>query len=88
MSPELETLDQLLGNDLPLGAILRVYPDANAFMRGVLGLITAGDVRLLTNDDVAVPSWRCRELFVDGTVMQEMENMKLRITPQGARRIA
>jgi hypothetical protein len=88
MSPELETLDQLQGGDLPLGIILRVYPDANAFMRGVLGLITNGDVSLLTNNDVEVPSWRCRELFVNGTVMQEMESMKLRITPQGVRRIA
>ena len=88
MSPELETLDQLQGKDLPLGIILQVYPDASAFMRGVLGLIAGGDVRLLTNDDVEVPSWRCRELFGDGSVMREMEGMKLRITPQGARRIA
>jgi hypothetical protein len=87
MSPELETLDQLLGNDLPLGIVLRIYPDDSAFKRGVLGLITSGDVSLFTNDDVEVPSWRLRELFEDGTVMQQMGRMKLRITPQGARRI-
>jgi hypothetical protein len=87
MSPELETLDQLLGSDLSLAVILRLYPDATAFKRGVLGLITAGDVCLFTIDDIEVPFWRCRELFVNGTVMQEMECMKLRITPQGARRI-
>jgi len=87
MSPELETLDQLLGNDLPLGIVLRIYPDESAFKRGVLGLITGGDVNLFTNDDVEVPSWRYRELFDDGIVMLQMERMKLRITPQGARRI-
>ena len=87
MSPELETLDQLQGDDLPLRIVLRLFPDAMAFKRGVLGLITGGDVRLLTGDDVEVPSWRCRELFVDETVMEEMEHMKLRITPQGVRRI-
>ena len=87
MSPELETLDQLLGGDLPLGIVLRIYPDDCAFKRGVMGLITGGDVSLFTSDDVEVPSWRCRELFEDGTVMQQMERMKLRITPQGARRI-
>ena len=88
MSPELETLDQLLGKDLSLGIVVRLYPDAAAFRRGVVGLITGGDVRLFTDDDVEVPSWRCRELFADGTVMYELESMKLRITPQGARRIA
>lgn len=57
MSPGLKTLDQLQGNDLPLGIILRLYPDADTFMRGVLSLITSGDVRLLTNEHVEVPSW-------------------------------
>jgi hypothetical protein len=87
MSPELETLDQLLGSDLLLGVVLRLYPDATAFKRGVLGLITSGDACLFTSDDIEVPSWRCQVLFGHGTVMQEMERMKLRITPQGARRI-
>jgi hypothetical protein len=87
MSPELETLDQLLGSDLSLGIVLRLYPDAAAFKRGVLGLIAGGDVYLLTSDNIEVPDWRCRELFADGSVTQEMEQMKLRITAQGALRI-
>jgi len=87
MSPELETLDQLLGTDLRLEIVLRLYPDATAFKLGVLGLITDGDACLLTIDDIEVPPWRRRELFVDGAVIQEMDRMKLRITPQGIRRI-
>jgi hypothetical protein len=31
MTPELETLDQLQGSDLPLQIILRLFPDADAF---------------------------------------------------------
>jgi hypothetical protein len=88
MSPELETLDQLLGSDLLLVIVLRLYPDTAAFKRGVLGLITGGDVWLLTIDDAEVPAWRCRGLFEGAALMHEMEHMKLRITPQGARRIA
>jgi hypothetical protein len=87
MSPELETLDQLTGDDLPLSVILRLYPDAVAFRQGVLGLITTGDVRLLTNDGMGVPAWRYRELFDDGIVMQELERLRLTITHQGAGRV-
>ena len=87
MSPELETLDQLLGSELSLNVIIRLFPDGSAFKRGVLGLIDAGDVCLVAKDGSEIPHWRCRELFVNGTVMQELEQMKLRITAEGVRRI-
>ena len=51
MSPELETLDQLLGSDLSLGIVLRLYSDATAFKRGVHALLASGDVCLLTTDE-------------------------------------
>jgi hypothetical protein len=88
MSPELETLDQLLGGVLPLAVIRNFYPDVYAFRLGVFGLLTSGDVCLLTIDQTDVPSWRWRELFVAGTVMKELRNMNLKITAQGAHRIA
>jgi hypothetical protein len=88
MSPELETLDQLQGGDLPLKVVEALYPDAEAFRKGVLGLLSAGDVRLLTIDQTGVPTWRWTELFVGGAVMKELGSMKLSITAQGARRIA
>jgi hypothetical protein len=88
MTPELETLDQLQGRDLPLEIILRLFPDADAFRRGVMGLIVCGDVCLLTVGGIEVPAWRHRELFVDGLVMQEMRNLKLSITAHGVGRIA
>jgi hypothetical protein len=88
MSSELETLDQLLGGDLPLTVIQAFYPDAGAFRQGVFGLLSSGDVRLLTIDKTGVPAWRWRELFVDGTVMNDLGSMKLSITAQGASRVA
>ena len=87
MSPELETLDQLQGGDLSLKVVLRLYPDTNAFKRGVLGLIAGGDACLLGADYTEVPHWRCRELFADETEIEHMEQMKLRITAKGALRI-
>jgi hypothetical protein len=88
MSPELETLDQLLSGALPLAVIRNLYPDVDAFKQGVFGLLISGDVCLLTVDHTDVPSWRWRELFVDGTVTNELGNMNLKITAQGVRRIA
>ena len=88
MSLELETLDQSLGDVLSLAIIRNIYPDTDAFRRGVFGLLTSGDVCLLTIDDTEVPSWRWRELFADGAVIKELGNMKLEITSQGVRRIA
>jgi len=57
MSPELETLDQLQGGDMPLSVIRQVYPDQSRFARGMLGLLGAGEVQLLENA-VEVPKWR------------------------------
>jgi hypothetical protein len=37
MSPELETLDQLLGSDLPLEVIAKLFPSEEDFGQGVLG---------------------------------------------------
>jgi hypothetical protein len=88
MTPELETLDQLLDGDLSMKVIRTLYPDADAFKRGVFGLLSCGDVRLLMIDQSEVPKWRWRELFAEGTAIDEIGEMKLSITDQGLRRIA
>lgn len=88
MSPELETLDQLLSGELPLTLIRRVYPNDEAFLHGVLGLLEAGDVCLLAADKTDVARWRWRELFLEGAVMQELNDLQLQVTGQGIRRIA
>src|SRR5258708_4665160 len=88
MSAELETLDQLLGGVLSLAVIRNLYPDGESFRQGVFGLLSSGDACLLMVDQTIVPSWRWRELFVAGTVMNDLGNLNLKITEQGAHRIA
>ena len=86
MSPELETLDQLEGGDLPLTVIHSLYPDASAFQCGVHGLLKCGEVRLMENGS-EVPNWRWRGLFDLGEVMEMLDAMTLSITERGGKRI-
>lgn len=87
-SPELETLDQLLGGPLALSVIRTLYGDDEAFMQGVLGLLRSGDACLVTAEETETPQRRWRELFVDGVVTAELHSLRLRITDQGIRRIS
>lgn len=87
MTPELETLDQLLGGNLSLTVVRNFYPDIQSFTGGILGLLRCGDVILKTVQEAEVPSWRWRELFVDGTIAEELNNLQLEITEQGAQKV-
>jgi hypothetical protein len=86
-SPEMETLDQLLGGVVPPGVVRGLYLDDAAFLIGVLGLRTVGDVRLLTVAGQAVPQWRFRDLFIAGAVVRHLNEFHLEMTKQGASRI-
>jgi hypothetical protein len=88
MSPELETLDQLLGGDLSLAIVRDLYPDTEAFSVGLTGLLSNGDVCLYDLDGSEVPDWQWHELFRDGSVVSNLANLKLKITQQGVRRVA
>jgi hypothetical protein len=85
-SSELETLDQLLGGDLRLEVISKLFPSREAFEQGIRGLLSCGDVILVNHAGDEVPDWRWRELF-SGSRLQELEHLQLRITPQGARKV-
>lgn len=87
MSPELETLDQLLSGELPLSVVCKLYPDVDTFLSGVHGLLKSGEVRLLTAQGDEVPDWRWRGLFVEGTITEQLKNFRLEITDQGSKRI-
>ena len=87
MSAELETLDQLLGGDMPLQIIRGVYPDDKTFAIGIHALLRNGDVRLFFQG-TEVPQWRWRALFEAGEVTFEIAKFKLALTSQGARRIS
>ncbi len=87
MSPELDTLDQL-GSDLPLTVIRQLYPDGHAFVQGILGLLSGGDVNLLTADQSVVPAWQWKKLLTENKITGELANIRLSITDQDARRIS
>jgi hypothetical protein len=85
MSPELETLDQLLGGEMPLEVFMRIYPDRPAFDRGILGLLKSGHVRLL-QDRAEVPSWQWSEI-INRPLADQISGFYLEITEDGARQI-
>jgi len=87
MSFELEVLDQLQGGDLRLRVIAGLFPSHGAFERGVEGLMSCGDVTLSTADGREVPKWQWRQLFDEHRVFEQLDNLKLAITPQGGKRI-
>jgi hypothetical protein len=87
LSPELETLDQLLGGAMSLAVIRRLYPDDASFAQSIHALLRAGDVQLISQD-VRVPQWRWRELFTEGRVLSDLSQFELDATEPGVRRIA
>ena len=87
MSLEMETLDQLIGGDMPLAVIRRLYADDQHFAKAIHGLLLSGDVRLRAPDGGDIPQWRWRELFIAGAVFREMPDLRLAITSQGAQRL-
>jgi hypothetical protein len=83
-SAEMETLDQLLAGTMSLAAIRKLYTDERSFSKGILGLLSGGDVRLLTDAGESVPDWNWRSLFADGA---PDPSFHLEITKQGIARI-
>ncbi|SRR6266545_202254 len=88
MSPELGTLDRLLGDDMLLDDTRAIFPDDHAFISGIHGLLSTGDVNLLTIGGVDVPMWRWRQLFGERLVLKQLKSFRLQITPQGAARVS
>lgn len=87
MSPELETLEQIVDSDMSLQIVRSLYPSDQAFTQGVLGLLRSGDVRLLVAGE-ETPKWRWRVLFEEGSVLQELSRFTLAVTEQGIRRLS
>jgi hypothetical protein len=88
MSPELETLDQLLGGELPLFVIRPLFSDDERFLRGILALLNAGDITIRDDMGAAVANWQWRERFDDQNINASMPRLTIAITEQGAKRLA
>jgi len=86
MSPELETLDQLIGGELSLAIVRTLYSSDERFLQGTTGLLSSGDVVLVTAEGIRVPDWQIRELL--NAAPSSRECFKLRLTDQGARRMS
>jgi hypothetical protein len=80
MSPELETLDQLLGGDLSVATVRTLFDADDRFISAVTAMLHAGKLRLSAND-VEVPPWRWQ------SVLAGEPQARLSITPSGARSI-
>jgi hypothetical protein len=87
MSPELDTLDQLLGGKLPLSVIRQVFSDDSRFAASIHKMLTSGDVCLRNDYGEVLPSWQWRELFDGGKWLGKQSRLMLDLTDQGARRI-
>jgi hypothetical protein len=78
----------LLGGEMLLSVITTLYPSPDACKKGVLGLLNEGDVVLLDSEHREVPQWRWRELFLTPGPPEDFRNFRLRVTAQGANKIA
>jgi hypothetical protein len=88
LSPELETLDQLLSGDLPLSVIRPLYSDVEGFKKGLLGLLSSGDIELMSADRTIIPKWRWVDLFGERSVVEDLQSFRAKITREGAKRVS
>jgi hypothetical protein len=86
-SPEMETLDQLLGGDQKLSVLRQVFPSDQRFVQGIAGLLRDGDVLLLA-EGVQVAEWQVRTLFRHGEVLSTLDRYALHLTHKGAQKTA
>ena len=87
MSPELETLDQLSGQNLSLSIIRQLFSDDDHFLRAVLAMLQSGEIRILLGDGIEVPHWQTHDILVSELSEANSEIM-LEITSIGAKRIS
>jgi hypothetical protein len=86
MSPELDTLDQLLGDDLPLSTIRKIFQDDRRFAHAIVAMLNDGQVILRTTDGETVAPWQWR-VVVEGMTDESAAAYWLSLTAAGARRV-
>lgn len=86
MSLELEVLDQLLGGDLPLSVISRLFAEAHHRDRAIAAMLRDGSVELLGPDGSAVPQWHLRDVLADPANRESSAPYMLSLTRKGAAR--
>jgi hypothetical protein len=86
MSPELETLDQLCGDDMPLSIIRNLFDDQEHFCRAIFAMLKTGELRLFEREGDDIAPWRWREVLATSD-QSEWKNIRIAITDLGAKRI-
>ena len=87
MSPELETLDQLLTGEMPLRIVRRFFADDGSFKTSIYRMVENEDIELRDENGRQITKWQLRELMsLPGTsaILQK----RIAITENGVRRIA
>ena len=87
MSPELQTLDELLCENLQLSFIRTLFPDDKSLATAIDAMLRNGHIRL-KHEGLVVPEWQWRELFSTGGWASEQSQLWLELTDQGAKFIA
>ena len=85
MSPELETLDQLLGGDLTLAVIRGLFETDEGFVRAILAMLDAEEI-LLYADGIEAPRWRWREML-SARGQSGLAEPRVTITEAGVKRV-
>jgi hypothetical protein len=86
MSPELDTLDQLLCGPMSVSTIRSIYDTEEHFVRAVNAMLHTGELRLIAKGE-AVPEYRWREVLRFPDDQLRSENLELEVTALGARRV-
>ena len=82
--PELEVLDQLLDGSRPLPLIRQVFDTNDQFLRAILAMLYAGDLRLLRDGWTEVRSWEWQTVLSNPS---EWSNHRLAVTEQGSKHV-
>lgn len=71
---------------MPLSVVRLVYRDDHRFASSIHAMLTSGDVALRDEHGETIPSWRWRELFIDGAWVSDQSRLLLELTDQGSKR--
>jgi hypothetical protein len=84
MSPELELIDQLLGESLTLPVVCALFKgEGNA--RRVLAAYVSKGVIVMRQDGDELPTWRSHAILRSVQPLTEHENVRVGITETGAK---
>jgi hypothetical protein len=86
MSPELETLDQLVGGDLPATVIRDLFDNDEHFIQTMAAMLISGEIRLLEEKN-EIPSSCWRQKLALACMNASRIGIEISTTDEGCHRI-